>query len=335
MRSFWKSTGNCSESYANNPVATAAWLDCITKGSDKSQFGTERRHHLMASFIYHALLERDRLLRPTATQVLDKLIQMDIIHPGEHEDCWVSECCYQEFYHMPQQEQLDQFLSTGPSLAPVPFLGRVMPQWPIPDLRLLDKHLAYVFLSLSLETLAWSDNLDSFRDKTKPSSIVTLNNLFSSGSVKKLKDLIPTMLEGLGLSNRKAAYPSSQGLTHHDLLQNLYVSSLLKTLSVIGCFDTSSFVPSSDDLRSVILARKCHIVQISLTTVCLQRHALAGAPYLVLIFDPTALQYGSGQNQSRLDTWTSGLKSDTDWRRRVKDRQRRFDCCLDKVSRTS
>ncbi len=323
MQTFWKSTGNCTDSYAENPVATSAWFARITQGTDRPQFGTKRRQHLMASFIYNALLERDRLFRPNATQVLEKLIEMDIVYPDEHGEHWVSECCSQDFYDLDQHGNTNRSPRVHLPFAQSWHANQIIPQWPIPDLNFLDKHLAYFFLGLDLEILAYRDH----KNKTASLPGTSLHRICRSGSLKLLNELIPTLLEAQRTPTNKNTYSNSTTLATRDMLQNLYASSFFKTPSLIGCFEISPMRTSTE-----VFDPTRHVVQISLVRMCLERHKQAGTPYLVLMFDPTKILYGGNLIQPRINVWTSGLLPDTNWRRGVKENQRSFDRLLEMVS---
>lgn len=110
------------------------------------------------------MLETDRLLRPTAEQVLERLHDLDLIHPVEEMQCWVARCC-----------TTTKELSTHP----ITFNGSV-PQWPILDLMSLYNHLAYLFLDENLQVIAHSDKL-SFLDKLEGSGTHKIERLLASG----------------------------------------------------------------------------------------------------------------------------------------------------------
>ncbi|KZM24148.1 uncharacterized protein EKO05_0010807 [Ascochyta rabiei] len=84
MQAFWLSNGTKYDSYAENPEATAAWFNKVT-----------RRHVALEdlwliSFIETTLLEPDRLSRPAAVQIFERLKDAT---PSSGQPAWTGACC--------------------------------------------------------------------------------------------------------------------------------------------------------------------------------------------------------------------------------------------------
>lgn len=92
MKSFWESHGTKRNSYAENPAATAAWFQMLKTPDELEVEYFDRFEKFMLTFIYFVLMESDRLLRPTAAQVLNKMKDADFRHGCGSK--WVGPCCY-------------------------------------------------------------------------------------------------------------------------------------------------------------------------------------------------------------------------------------------------
>lgn len=81
LRTFWQSNGTKRDSFAENSAATKLFFDKFQPEQGEHSLKTHhsRSKFLVISFVYQILLEPDRLLRPSAGQVLDKLKDIDRI----------------------------------------------------------------------------------------------------------------------------------------------------------------------------------------------------------------------------------------------------------------
>jgi serine/threonine protein kinase len=139
MRTFWSLHGSRIDSYAENPVATSGWLTYI----QSSPTGTTSDWHIkmwLVSFIKLILLEKDRLIRPTAQEILTRLrsllTRIPYIHDGlEH--YWLGACC---------APPLDD--------ARVKSIWRQPLFQPAVDILNIDRHLETIILGLDLSIVA-------------------------------------------------------------------------------------------------------------------------------------------------------------------------------------
>ncbi|KAF2188986.1 kinase-like protein [Zopfia rhizophila CBS 207.26] len=346
MRQFWTSNGDCYDSFAENQEATRLWLERLTYGQSKTQHGPNRRDLLMISFTYYVLLERKRNLRPTAYQVVERLKDMDFIYPTASMEAWIGPCCVNQDTPQPQgsttsellvflkktmKDTIDQIRNPSseavlPQLAPASgrFSYRTdLPQWPLLDLLSLDDHLAYLFLNIDLEIFAHSHNLN-YLDDLDRSSIECL--LVSEEEINKLKTMINTMLEILGLKTERI---SSSDTILEETIKSFAVNLLQDTVFWV---DFLNVYWKGDKIP------KIRTVQLSLGSICLpcpkeHRNDHGGdyrRPFLVMIFDPNEGELVRGMSlRMERDLWTDGLPTDvklfhSEYRSRVEQRQKSY-----------
>ncbi|KAF9697672.1 hypothetical protein EKO04_004266 [Ascochyta lentis] len=84
MKAFWLSNGTKYDSYAENPEATAAWFKKLTRCH------VAQEDLWLICFIKATLLEPDRLSRPAAVQIFERLKDAA---PPLREPKWVGACC--------------------------------------------------------------------------------------------------------------------------------------------------------------------------------------------------------------------------------------------------
>ena len=292
MRKFWHSNGARLESFALNPSATAMWFAKLTGNRAETQHGYDRRNLWLFSFVYHVLLQQDRLLRPTAKQVLGRLQDLDAVYPVDSSQLWVGPCC------APQ-----------PNLATRSVAFRCdIPQWPILDLTMADDHLAHLFLDMDLEVFTASKSL-SYLGHMDGSGTQTLRRLLSStADVRRIHRAAYSILESIRIK-RHSIKESDTVFT--EMTNSVFTCSLR---------DSAFWVDFLDVYLEVDKAPRVRTVQLSLRTMCLSRGASYGAPFLVMTFDPTegeaARTFDHGQKEfidcgdrEGKDIWTHGLRA--------------------------
>lgn len=259
LQDFWHMNGIRYNSFAENQEATASWIKMLTHTPTRAQHGTDRKELWLISFVYQSLLGQDRLLRPTAKQVLDKLQDLDLIYPVQNSLGWVAECC-----------------STRPSLSTSssPFRGSI-PQWPILDPLFLDDHLAYLFLDANLEVFAHSKNptiADGIRDSVSrnlESIVAPEHDRNEIGRAARL------MLSSRSLQSRHDLKP----LAFHDRISTSMLTGALEEVSFMVVF-LNLFIAGKDGIPEM------RTVQLSLHTICMERQEDFGRPFFVMVFDP-------------------------------------------------
>ena len=97
MRTFWSLHGSRIDSYAENPVATSGWLTHI-QSSPGGWTSPWRTKIWLVSFIKLVLLEKERLKRPTAQEILTRLCSLlttipDMNRYSDLEPYWLGACC--------------------------------------------------------------------------------------------------------------------------------------------------------------------------------------------------------------------------------------------------
>ncbi|KAF2133136.1 kinase-like protein [Dothidotthia symphoricarpi CBS 119687] len=278
MHEFWRTNGNRLNSFARNPEANAAWLAKLTDNQAKTQHGYNRRNLWLVSFIYHVLLHRDRLLRPTAKQVLDRLHDLDAVYPVESSKFWVADCC---------ATQVD---SLSP---PVVFRGHI-PQWPILDLALADDYLAHIHLDMDLQILSTSINL-SFLNDINESGTPDLKCLFAVAAIQCLQRAAQSMLDSIHLANRKLAR------------SDIDVAQITNSISA-GCLKDTTFWVDILDMNLVANEPPCvRTVQLSLQEICLKRQPGYHTPFFILTFNPNEGEVVNHSYQESRDVWTDGF----------------------------
>ncbi|KAJ4985342.1 dual specificity mitogen-activated protein kinase kinase 1 [Stagonosporopsis vannaccii] len=138
-KEFWLSNGSKFDSYAENIDATTAWLTHLAQNAPEWGF------RWLLSFIRHIILERDRLKRPTAKQVLARL---DVLHRSQippHNRPWVGACC-----------AIDSGLKSQG--APLRLASPLL--WPFFDNLGIDRRFEVIFLDCNLSVLASNPSLD-------------------------------------------------------------------------------------------------------------------------------------------------------------------------------
>jgi serine/threonine protein kinase len=147
MRTFWSLHGSRIDSYAENPVATSGWLTYIQSSPGGWTYDWRTKIWLV-SFIKLILLEKDRLTRPTAQEILTRLRSLltRIPYMHRHDDLehyWLGACC-----------------------APPLDYARVESIWrqplfqPAVDILNIDSHLETIILGLDLSIVASKTQYD-------------------------------------------------------------------------------------------------------------------------------------------------------------------------------
>ena len=147
MSTFWSLHGSRIDSYSENPVATSAWLTRISSspGGWTSHWRTKV---WLVSFIKLALLDKERLNRRTAQEILTRLRSLlttipDMNRHGNPEHYWLGACCAPPLDH-----------------ARVESIWRQPLFQPAVDILNTDSHLETFILSLDLSIVASKTQYD-------------------------------------------------------------------------------------------------------------------------------------------------------------------------------
>lgn len=281
LQTFWCTTATRLDSYANNPEANAAWFAKMTDNQAKAQHGSLRRDMWLLSFVYNVLMRHDRLLRPTAKQVLDRLQNLDTIYPVNPSSQWIGKCCATEL--RPMSSILD-------------FHWHV-PQWPMSDFSLNDSHLAHVHLDLNLRILATSNNL-SFLGAYDKDKEFKIQHLFPSrADLETLQGAVRSMLN---IAKAKGIEVIGSVFHPSQIMNSVFPCPLEENVFWV---DILNVVLDVDELPRV------RTVQLSLQKCCLERQTEYHAAYLVMTFDPKeANEYDEKELSYRegRELWTDG-----------------------------
>ena len=298
--------GNHYDSFAKNSDATAAWFARLTDNQATMQHGFNYSELFVISFVYRVLLEPDRLLRPTARQILDKLVDVDLVYPYST-SLWVGDCC---------SWQIDPTSEGFIPDANINLRGDI-PQWPLLDLKTLDSHLAYLFLDTNLGVLAKSQNLSHLEKLVSPD----IAGLVSHDDVSRLKIATKYMLQTLNLADPVTVTPP---LFKH-VMRSVAISRIQDTAFWVGFLNIY--------WKDETIPRLC-TVQLSLSSICLERQSEQNRPFLVMTFDPNEGEVGKGSLQQSRGLWTDGIRlllakdkrkrCYEDIRARVDERQREY-----------
>jgi serine/threonine protein kinase len=147
MRTFWSLHGSRIDSYADNPVATSAWLTYI-QSSPGGWTSHWRTKIWLVSFIKLVLLEKERLKRPTAQEILTRLRSLlttipDMNRYGDLEPYWLGACCAPPMDH-----------------ARVESIWRQSLFQPAVDILNIDSHLETIIISLDLSIVTSKTQYD-------------------------------------------------------------------------------------------------------------------------------------------------------------------------------
>jgi hypothetical protein len=258
MRSFWMRNGNRYDSFAENSDATAAWFARLRDNQATTQHGSNRSEPFIITFVYRVLLEPDRLLRPTARQILDKLADLELVYP-DLTSRWVGNCCSQQIGPKPE--------GLIPN-ADINFRGDI-PRWPLLDLETFDSQLVYLFLDTNLDTLAKSQNLSYLENST----VRDLERLVLRDDVSRLRVAMKHMLQTLNLVNPVTV---TQPILKH-VMQSVFINRLQNTAFWVGNLNIHWKDETMPGLRTV---------QLSVSSICLERQSDQHKPFLVMMFDP-------------------------------------------------
>lgn len=266
MRIFWQSHGTNRDSHAENQAATATWYSTVL--NDLEQF---EGHSMLASFTYHVLMERDRLSRPTAVQVLDRLKDMDFVTARKHG--FVNTCCLQ------QTPYLRSFEADVAGCFPEYYRGQSTKSFPgIVDANGFDNDVVYLFLDLDLEMINCSKNAHPLADpalSTESCRRFAFQWIFQSKfHFDQIRNMASNIIETVSWDTTPK-FVSERDQT----LQSLY-----KTLFLCRLGDTR-FYTWILPLVWLDGVERHFLVRLMLVSSCLERQESFGAPFLVLFFD--------------------------------------------------
>lgn len=287
MIKFWQANGNREVSYAQNPEATASWLRKLINSETKTQHGYSRSRMWLLSFIHHNLLKQDRLLRPTAEQILGRLKDLDAAYPVSTSRSWVGPCC------------TDQSALLVPPIA----VRQDVPQWPILDFLTADDHLSYLFLDENLDVIAMSSNLSI----PEEAGSRILEYLFPAGPNLEQIQKEARSLKSLVTPRQHSSTES--GTVVDRMMLSVFTSRLNNTTFWVNFFDVRLLDHHIPRVRTV---------QLSLHTIDMERQPDYRAPFIVMTFDPREGEVATGYNPKQgkatdfsykegRDVWTDGL----------------------------
>jgi hypothetical protein len=255
MQKFWLQSGTGSDSYADNEAATAAWLDQLSDVSSWSSQELSEDYRWLVSFIKNVLLEPDRLLRPTAAQIFNRLHDMCQIRAPLEAQLLVGNCCTQTIRSFEPETLMEK------------------PHWQLLDLYGVHSDLALVVLDTNLNLLASSVRQDSRADfkafLSDQNSFAVLENV-----VKHLFNLARDMI-------REFSAPIS-AVTLNQYIKSLYIAGRSDTevqMTQIRLLVSGGSILADEPPQT-------YLAQVMLTTIQLQRHTAYGAPFIAIIFDP-------------------------------------------------
>ncbi|KAF9695627.1 hypothetical protein EKO04_006405 [Ascochyta lentis] len=260
MEAFYKVNGSRINSFAENQEATNLWCDKIFASQIKTQHGIQRRELLLTSYACHTLLEPERIMRPTAIQVLDKLKDMDFIYAAGLE-CWVDDCCVRQSPYTPEVAKYRDFRYQADAPGRDPYFAHDLPQWPLLDLAGLDGHLAYLLLDMNLAILSHSNNLSYL---SSAGTRADLGRLFvSAEDVNVLQKDVQAMLRLINLPRHVYGSVDYEKIDYTAMLKCLHFARIQQMASTVRFFNL--FQPGQ-------ALPRCYTTQLTLTTISMSRH---------------------------------------------------------------
>lgn len=255
MKSFWLSNGAKYDSYAENSDATVAWLEMLASNA------LFKQDVWLIFFIKEMLLEPDRLLRPTAAQVLERL--GDVYLPsGERK--LIGTCCSQSF-ETTHSMLLAKHKSSTMSL----WLVGLRKNWThMPDTGRANIDGEVLFLDINLRVLVCEDYL-SLRWGISQclDELKTFN---------QLRTVVQFLLRENPNIPTQAYAKWPQPPTFKEFFKSLCIS----------CPSQMEMAPRIMPLRLGSETPRWFTVQVMLMTLQLERHPMHGAPFVTVFLKP-------------------------------------------------
>ncbi|KAF2870335.1 kinase-like domain-containing protein [Massariosphaeria phaeospora] len=283
LKSFWAANGIKFDSFAENPQATELWFRRLLDGQPKAYFGSDRRDSFLSSYVYHILLERDRLLRPTVKQVLSKLLDLDFVYPLESDQRWVAVCC--SHHADPCIDAL-----VGPvGLTEDAKRPRDLPLWPVFDPDCLDSHLDYILLDTKLRPVLHHKGLNS---RSRDTDDITADGHLVSEVQAAIGWVLDRQL-------KPVEYEDGGTLESSKFKQQAKKSLAISRVRNLEVWVHPLQIRKDDD--------SARTVQITLGAICLERQPNYKSHFLALIFDDGKGVDPVGAGDGETGLWTDGI----------------------------
>ena len=245
-KSFYSSNGNRIDSYAQNPIATAAWFEGLTKRVRDQLLDNQSAYIWLLNFIKMVLLEPRRELRPSAAQIVKRLQHSRVEHT------WIGMCCMNTYDISANLERHHQHVA----LANLP--------WPALTRLDLAHDLTTVILNMDLRILASND----------------------SGLLQDNVWAVAFDSDGIDLLRYMAHLVSSKSPAKNILEESEVPFAQFAKALYIACTKDAAVTVAHLRLKIGWEPPKTYLVQIMAASLQLERQPLCGAPFLALLFDP-------------------------------------------------
>jgi hypothetical protein len=258
MTTFWKTRGNGHPSFAMNTDATTSWLEQLfhnTKGDSK------------ASILYELIrttLQPDRLQRPSAQQIVDKIQDLELLFPSS--PAFVENCCKGRGLNSDEAcgfSNLNGFVD----------LTRC-PEYLYPDA--LDSH-TFLLVDPDGITFGFKENWPMEKSFGKH-----LDTYFKSPN--DLNDIFDRLRKSVNL----AAYVEKRAACELTVRSHEDGEFLARLSLRINSVNKLSFERTTCEIRLPVRSseHRLRLVQVSIMPICFPRSELHGRPFFVISFMP-------------------------------------------------
>ncbi|KAF2624584.1 kinase-like protein [Macroventuria anomochaeta] len=257
LNRFWLLNGTMRDSYAENTAATEAWFTMLSDSSTPHKHASPSGLQWLLSFIKSLLLEPDRLMRPTAAQVVKRLDEasQDQSFYGHEGPLWMGSCC--------------KLLATGSNGAVHSPLWREPLGRPSFDMFGTDIGFAQLFYDTDLRLIPCGDNVFNPGDSINVS--FGDNNDFRDFNLRVKK-----LLDRVDIPSQERLSEVSQ-LSRAELMKSLYLHSACDIYYDNICLR----LRLEGDLESYSYTARIVVVVLQL-----ERRPMRGVPFITLVFDP-------------------------------------------------
>ncbi|KAH7070246.1 kinase-like domain-containing protein [Paraphoma chrysanthemicola] len=276
MMSFWRKKGTKEAGFANNKDAVALWFGVLTEHRTENHHGSDRKYTWLCSFVYHVLLHRKRLLRPSVVQILARLQDLDAVYPV---DTLVATCC-----------------ATNPGTVTSWLAScKDIPQWPVLDLMLADRKLSSIFLDTELRVRATNGNIPFFDNAT--------TTLDGTG----IERLIPATVEITRIREAANAMPKPRSLQDPFTNGDQFLEEITNSIFTCRLMGTTFWVDTLNLMLNADMLPRPRTVQLSMQTFCLDRQPNYKVPFIVMTFDLNEGEVVGGSYRQGRDVWADGF----------------------------
>ncbi|KAF2847513.1 kinase-like protein [Plenodomus tracheiphilus IPT5] len=278
MKSYWLSHGTCRNSYADNSDATGSWVTQLIQSLLMSDLASDLNIAFLMAFVFQVLMQRDRLLRPTAVQVLDRLKDVDVMYERLEKESatiplsWVHECCYQQSEYVAVLRP-DYAYYSDENLSPV-MHGRLKLLISDPLYGITGRSL--VFLDLGYNILHHSPNLDPWFEGRTTTQISLMQLIRFGDNWSYFQEEFIALIESLTPSECYAT--SARFLT----VDSMYRSMLTSRQGDTPMKDFLIKVKVRDDVNNATDDVRTTLIRVK---TCFEREKYFGTPFVVLMFD--------------------------------------------------